>query len=73
MQETGENNAWRRFIVHILNQVLLLEGMIKECDGGNCFGIDKEWIEKCIRLSVWWMYFWNIILKQTVQECDGTG
>jgi len=20
MQETGENNAWRRFIVHILNQ-----------------------------------------------------
>jgi hypothetical protein len=52
MQENGENNAWRRFIVHILNQVLFLEERIKECDGGNCCGIDKQWIQKRIRLSV---------------------
>jgi hypothetical protein len=37
---TGENNAWRRFIVHIVSRVLLLEGRIKEGDGGNC-GIDR--------------------------------
>jgi len=57
MKETGGNNAWRRFIVHILNQILLLEGRNKECDGGSCCGIDKEWIQKCIQLSVWWKYF----------------
>jgi len=41
MQETGENNAWRRFLVYILNKVLLLEERFKECDGGNCCGIDR--------------------------------
>jgi hypothetical protein len=46
MQGTGENNAWGRFIVHILNQILLLEGRIKECDGGNCCGIDKERMDR---------------------------
>jgi hypothetical protein len=57
MQETGENNAWRRFIVHILNQVLFLEGRIKECGGGNYCGIENSYIQKCILLSVWWKYF----------------
>jgi hypothetical protein len=38
MQETGENNAWRRFIVHILNQALFFEGRIKECDGKTAVG-----------------------------------
>jgi hypothetical protein len=51
----------------------MLEGKIKECDGENCCGVDKHWIQKCIRLSIWWEVVGNIILKQTVQEYDGTG
>ena len=37
--------------------VLFLEERIKECDRGNCRGIDKEWIQKYIRLFGWWKYF----------------
>jgi hypothetical protein len=66
MQETGENNAWRRFIVEILNQVSL-EGRIKECEGGNCCGIDKEWIQ-----NVSGYLFNGSILEHNI-ETDCTG
>jgi len=66
MQETGESNAWR-FIVHIVNQMLFLEGRIKEYDRGNCCGVDKNGYK-----NVSGCLFGRSILEHSI-ETDCTG